>query len=385
MIHTTVRTTDRPRRAGALALVAAAVAGTAVGVVVATPAGAAAGCATGRAIGVMGPRSGAYRSLGLPIERGVELAVSRFNRLHPRCRVTVVRSDSQGLPAKASAAAKRLTRTPSVIGVVGPVFSGETAASGALFSRAGLATLSPSATEPSLTTHRWRTFFRGSPSDTATSRAAARWLVAAKKSRVCVVSDGTGYGAAAGAVVRRGLGSRLACTVTLRPAHPDYAAAVTRVKSAKADAVYFAGYDFEAVPLVRKLRAARSAATLVVGDGVYGPWFTSHVGPSGSGVVAVASIAPAARSAALAKRYRAVYHSAIKPYTAEAYDAANAFLNGIASGVGTRAGMRGYLHRYDREGIAQLYRFTSTGELAKPTNWVYVLRKGAFVSSGRLR
>ena len=60
--------------------------------------------------------------------------------------------DSQGDAGQATSLATKLISDKTVLGVVGPGFSGETEATGPAFSQAGLVTVSPSATDPSLST-----------------------------------------------------------------------------------------------------------------------------------------------------------------------------------------------------------------------------------------
>ncbi len=117
---------------------------------------AAAGAAkcNGVAIGFFGALTGDNANLGVNIEQGVELAVDQFNTANPDCQVEVKKFDSQGSPDQAPALAKQAIDDASVIGMVGPAFSGESKVADPLFDEAGLPIITPSATNPALAEQR---------------------------------------------------------------------------------------------------------------------------------------------------------------------------------------------------------------------------------------
>src|SRR5687768_9082297 len=78
-------------------------------------------------IGTMGALSGDYASIGQPIFHGIEYAVDEANlRGELACDIELHSEDSQGDPNQAPALARGLVESESVVGVVGPYFSGET-------------------------------------------------------------------------------------------------------------------------------------------------------------------------------------------------------------------------------------------------------------------
>ncbi len=107
--------------------------------------------------------------------------------------MTLVKSDDVGDPSKAPAAATTLQQDPAILGVIGPAFSGATKAVGASYDAADLVLISPSATNPTLTSLGFTSFHRVVPTDVVEGKEAADWL-AKKCKTVFVVDDLSDYG-----------------------------------------------------------------------------------------------------------------------------------------------------------------------------------------------
>ena len=132
---------------------------------------------------------------GLNESRGADLALDKYNKENADCQVKFTKFDSQGDPEKATPLATQIVNNAKVVGVVGPAFSGETEATGPTFAEAGLVTVSPSATNPDLSTNGWDTFHRVLGNDDTQAPAVAKYIkdtLAAKK--VFVVDDASEYG-----------------------------------------------------------------------------------------------------------------------------------------------------------------------------------------------
>ena len=79
-------------------------------------------------IGFEGPLSGSNAQLGINEVNGVQLAVDQANAAGDLgFKLKLVRSDDQGDPAKAPAAAAKIIQNTNVMGVIGPSFSGASA------------------------------------------------------------------------------------------------------------------------------------------------------------------------------------------------------------------------------------------------------------------
>jgi branched-chain amino acid transport system substrate-binding protein len=85
------------------------------------------------AIAAVTPITGADSSLGANVEDGAQLAADEHNAANPDCQVSLKVFDSEDDPQIATEVAPQVVDDASVIGVIGPTFSGETKATGAVF------------------------------------------------------------------------------------------------------------------------------------------------------------------------------------------------------------------------------------------------------------
>ena len=94
-------------------------------------------------IGIMGALHGDYARYGAPMGDAIRLAVAIANREGDlACTLTVHAENSEGDPNQAPRKAQRLVEDQNVVACVCGFFSGETLATGGIFSHAGLAMLS---------------------------------------------------------------------------------------------------------------------------------------------------------------------------------------------------------------------------------------------------
>jgi branched-chain amino acid transport system substrate-binding protein len=127
-------------------------------------------------IGFFGALTGDAANLGINIKNGADLAVKQYNEKHKDCQVKLKQFDSQGSETQAPALAKTAIDDKTVIGIVGPAFSGESKAADPAFNEAGLTTITPSATNPALAKNGWKTFFRALGNDASQGPAAAKYI-----------------------------------------------------------------------------------------------------------------------------------------------------------------------------------------------------------------
>ena len=103
-------------------------------------------------IAFQGPLSGPEAELGLQQLQAVEYMVTKFNQKNAKkIKVEIVQVDDQGDPAIAVKLAPVIAADSSIIGLVGPSYSGATSASLPFYKEGSLALISPTATNPALT------------------------------------------------------------------------------------------------------------------------------------------------------------------------------------------------------------------------------------------
>lgn len=331
-------------------------------------------CAEGTSIGMAGALTGPNAALGINILYGAKVAVEAFNAANEGCQVTLKEFDTEGDPQKATQVAPQIVGDDSVIGLLGPAFSGETAATGDVFNQAGLLSLTASATNPDLTKNGWTNFYRGLANDAVQGPAVAAYLTGtAGFGSVCVVADNSDYGIGLAEQITTGLGdaANADCAAEVKTGDRDFSAAVQIISGADADAVFYAGYYAEAAPLVQQLRDGGVDIPFVSADGTNDPQFVSQAGASSEGAILSCPCGPAPDE--FAAEYEDLNGQAPGVYSVEGYDLATIMLSGIASGVTDRAGLIDYVKNYSGDGLARTYEWDDTGELSASLIWIYTV------------
>ena len=135
-----------------------------------------ANCTSGQNLAFLGATTGPAGALGQNMVGGIKLALDDYNKENPDCKVGLKIFDSQGDPDKATPLATQIVGDNSIVGLVGPGFSGESLATGKTFAAAGLPSISPSATNVTITQQGWTTWHRVIGNDSAQGAAAATYL-----------------------------------------------------------------------------------------------------------------------------------------------------------------------------------------------------------------
>jgi branched-chain amino acid transport system substrate-binding protein len=329
-----------------------------------------------------GPQTGPAAGLGQPIIQGAQLAIDQYNA-DAECEVAYEQIDSQGSPDQAPSLATEAASDEAIIGIVGPAFSGESAAAGPIFAEAGLPTISPSATNPALSENGWDTFHRVLGNDATQGPAAAAYIQDTLQAEsVFVIDDASEYGAGLADIVKENLGDAVTGEDTIQVGQTDFAATATRVNSSDADAVFFGGYYAEAALLIRQLQGAGFDGTFVVADGVKDPGFVEGARNAAEGTIITCPCIPAEDPAVadFAAAYEEEFGEAPGTYAAEAYDAANIFLDGLAEGIDNREDMLAFVNDYDEAGVTKQLTFDETGEPAEVKVYAYKVENGEIVS-----
>jgi branched-chain amino acid transport system substrate-binding protein len=341
--------------------------------------------ACGKSIGFFGALTGSAANLGINIKDGAKLAVDQYNTANPNCKVTLKEFDSEGSEDKAPAIATQVISDASVIGVVGPAFSGETDATGDAFNEAGLPTISASATRPSLADQGWKTFHRILGNDASQGPAAGRYIKnTLKATKVFIVDDNSAYGSGLAEEVKKIAGAAAGTDkVAADGQQNDFSATVTKVKSSGADVLFYGGYYQNAGLLVKQLREADVTAKFVAGDGVKDEGFVKAAGNAAAegAIITCPCNPPNKVEGTFFEDYKKATGKEPGTYSAEAFDAANVFLAGVKAGKGTREDMQAFVTSYDGKGITKQVKFTDKGEIAEENIvvWAYIVKGGKIV------
>jgi branched-chain amino acid transport system substrate-binding protein len=354
----------------------------------ADPAGDGKATCSGVTIAFVGAESGANAQLGINEFLGVQLAINKHNAANPGCQVGYKKYDTAGDPALAPGVVTQVVNTKDIVGVVGLPFSGESKATGGIFQSAGLAHITPSATNPSLSTNGWTTFFRALGNDNVQGPAAAKLMTSKLNAkRVCVVQDDSAYGVGIAATTTTALGSAndVACSDKVTTGQKDFSSTVSKVMAAKPDAVFYAGYYAEGAPFDQQLVNKGYSGLWVGPDGTKDTAFIKQAGSASSNAYFACPCVAADLIPSFVKDYATVSNGATPgTYSAEGYDAATIFLKGIDAKNTDRAGILNYVKNYNGDGLTKHFQWQSNGELSQSTVYAYKVQGDKIVYVGTI-
>ena len=139
-------------------------------------------------IGLEAPITGPVAPLGQEQLHFAQLAMITDNVAN-KTRITLVQGDTQLNPAMATTVTQQFTSNNKIVAVVGPAGSQEVEAVGPLMDRAGLAFISGSATNASLTTGKYPTFFRSVSKDSVQGPQDANYIVNTLHPKALMIVD----------------------------------------------------------------------------------------------------------------------------------------------------------------------------------------------------
>jgi branched-chain amino acid transport system substrate-binding protein len=140
-------------------------------------------------IGIEAPITGQVAVLGDEQLAFAQLAVAADNKANGTS-ITLVQGDTQLNPAQATTVTQQFTSNSKMVAVVGPAGSQEVEAVGPLFGRAGMAFISGSATNPTLTTSgKNPTFFRVVSRDDVQGPEDANFVVKTLHPKALMIVD----------------------------------------------------------------------------------------------------------------------------------------------------------------------------------------------------
>ncbi|MGI8926558.1 MAG: branched-chain amino acid ABC transporter substrate-binding protein [Tepidiformaceae bacterium] len=285
-------------------------------------------------IGISSALTGDAKGLGLPIADSAAIAAE--GKTIKGHKVEIVREDDVCTADGGPAAADRLIKA-NVVAVVGPICSGGTSASLAVYDTAGITHISPSATAGNVTTPAraegpFVTFFRVPPLNADEARAQAKFMkdtLKAKKAFVVFDTDAYGKGLSEDfqTAWKAGGGTIVGQPAGYEKKTADFKAVISSIKQAKPDVVYFAGFFGEATPFIQQLRADNDTKGIAFmgSDGVKNEEFLKAGAAAENTYHAVPGV-EGPKFQEYAGKYK---DAATATYGAEAYDAMTAILNAI--------------------------------------------------------
>lgn len=346
-------------------------------------------------IAFVGPLTGDAANLGIYIRDGAKVAVDEFNKAHDDIEITLKEFDTQGSKDQAPGQFDKYVADESILGVVGPAFSGETDAVLASLEEEGLVMVSASATNVDLPKRddsggEWSVFHRVLPDDAAQAAGIIKYLTTTLKPQsIAIVHDNSDYGK--GLAVDQ-LSTQMpdsidiVATEAIDPKGQDFSAAVNAVKDANPDAIFFGGYYEAAGRLAKQLADAGVTAQFISGDGALDAGFVNAAGAAAEGALLTcpcyfASDASPGAIGDFAKTYKALNGTVPGTYSTEAFDSANILMAGIADGNADRASLLEYVEGLTTvdDAISKELVFSSEGNIEAQGIFVFTVTDGDIV------
>jgi branched-chain amino acid transport system substrate-binding protein len=288
-----------------------------------------------------GALSGPFSYLVIPGFQGASIRVDELNADENfPAEITLIKGDTQGSPDQAPPVVEEVISDPETVAVLGPGFSGESAASGDSYNEAGIPFITASATTPSLAEEGWDYWYRAIGNDAGQGSNAGKFLAEqVGATKLFLAHDKSDYGQPLAEVTRdtaEKAGVEIVGFEGVETGAEDYSSLVSAIQDSGADALFFGGYDADFAKIVRQIRDAgldsKSLATMS-GDGSVSSTFLEVAGDSAEGTYL---IIPSNLGTDFVERYNQEFGgeaSSVPIYTTEYYDSMSMVAEGIQQGV----------------------------------------------------
>jgi len=241
-------------------------------------------------LGHVAPMTGPQAHLGKDNENGAVLAVEELNAKGmeiggAKVKFELINEDDAADPKQGAIVAQKLVDA-KVNGVIGHLNSGTTIPASKLYADAGIPQISGSATNPKYTQQGFATAFRVMANDVQQGKSLGEFAVKQGVKTVAIVDDRTAYGQGLADEFKKAAeasGLKIVASEYTTDKATDFKAILTKIKSKKADLVFFGGMDAQGGPMVKQMQELGIKAKFLGGDGVCTPKFMELGGAASEG------------------------------------------------------------------------------------------------------
>ena len=330
-------------------------------------------------VGTVGALTGPEAHFGGESRNGAQLAVEEANASGGvQGRQLVLRSyDSQSRPEEAANAMTRLVTQDGALFVVGENQSSLSLAMAPAAAKGEVPMISPSSTNPRVTSEGGPYVFRVCFTDTFQGQLLARYArETLKAEKVAILVDQKSDYAVGLAKVFAGkfgaLGGKVVAEEAYAKGDTDFRSQLTRAKAARPEVLFIPGYYSDVGPMARQARELGMRATLLGGDGwdsgerlgqlggsaVEGAQYSTHFAPDN----------PGGRVQDFIAKYKARFGHEPDALGALGYDAARVGIDALrrSGGVGGPALREQIARTRDFEGITGRITLGPDRDVVKP-------------------
>jgi branched-chain amino acid transport system substrate-binding protein len=339
-------------------------------------------------IGHAGPLTGPIAHLGKDNENGVRLAIQEANAAGlviagEKIRFEMVSEDDEGNPQKGTVVAQKIVDA-QVAGVIGHLNSGTTIPASKIYHDAGVAQISPSATNVDYTNQGYKTAFRVMANDAQQGKVLGEYAVnKLKAKKIAVIDDRSAYGKGLADQFERAAqaaGGELITREFTDTTKTDFTAILTRIKGMNPDLVFYGGMDSQSGPMMKQIKNLGLSATFLSGDGCQTKQFLTLAGEEGEGAYASSPGVPLANmpgGPAFTERYAKAFNQEIQLYAPYAYDATNTLIAAMVQADSFDAAVYlPVLAKIQYQGVSANVQFDEKGDIRGGGISLYRVKNG---------
>lgn len=296
-------------------------------------------------------------------------------------------------PAQAATNARKMVADPEVMAAIGPQMSGAGKAMTPILSQGGLATITPSSTNPDITNPKFAAqyrpagkpiYFRTVTTDAYQGPNMANFLAENLKVKsVYVLDDSGAFGVGIADTFQKqaeAKGMKVLGRDRLDPKAADYTAILTKIKSMNPEALYYGGVTQAGVKLAKQAYDIIPKVIKAGPDGMYSADLLNGAGfPAVSGwytSIAAPHLVADTKAAEFIKAFEGKFNDAPDDYTITAYDASLVIIDAVkrlaaAHKPVTRANVQEAIQNSKVPTIQGTVSFDANGDLADRTVSVF--------------
>ena len=241
-------------------------------------------------LGHVAPMTGPQAHLGKDNENGAVLAIEELNAKGmeiggAKIKFELMAEDDAADPKQGAIVAQKLVDA-KVNGVIGHLNSGTTIPASRLYAEAGIPQVSGSATNPKYTQQGFATAFRVMANDVQQGKSLGEFAAKQGVKTVAIVDDRTAYGQGLADEFKKAAeasGLKVVATEYTNDKATDFKAILTKIKSTKAEMVFFGGMDAQGGPMAKQMKQLGIKSKFLGGDGVCTPEFMKLGGEAAEG------------------------------------------------------------------------------------------------------
>jgi branched-chain amino acid transport system substrate-binding protein len=243
-------------------------------------------------IAFWGVLSGADSALGTDSLHGVELAVDAAGGKLLDRDIQLTQEDALCTPEGGATAAQKLAADTTLVGLIGSSCSDETVGGIAALTAAGLTTISPSATRPTLTAPdrdpSYAGFLRTAHSDAFQGLAVAQWAKEQGITKAATIHDGSAYAEALQQVFAdafKEAGGTITDQEAVSKDQTDMHSVLTTIAASQPELIYLPIFTAAGAYIVAQSSEVSGLENvkLAGSDGIFNPDFIKAAGPNVEG------------------------------------------------------------------------------------------------------